>query len=129
MKAGLSEQEERLIAIVATAAIATGKQVNAPSEEGISLGKEAARFADAELAKRKENFPNHIERCATCAFRLGTAANGCASTLMDAMKCIIEGRDEFLCHEREHHQCVGYAVLKLGDDLGPECPWPFSNSR
>lgn len=120
--------EESFIAIVATAARHSGKHVNAPSADGVALGKEAARFADLEIGKRKQNFPNHIERCSTCAFRLGTAANGCASTLMDAMKCVIEGRDEFMCHERENHQCVGYAILKRDNDKGPECPWPFSNT-
>lgn len=125
----LSEQEQTLVAIVATAARLTGKEVNAPSDEGAVLGKEMARMADGEMEKRKANFPNHVERCATCAFRLGTVANACAPTLMDAMKCVIEGRDEFFCHEREHHQCVGYAILKRDNDRGPECPWSFSNSR
>lgn len=122
-----SEQEQSLIATVATLARLSSKEVNAPSSDGIALGKEVTRFADLELEKRKRNFPNHVERCATCAFRKGTAANGCAATLMDAMKCVIEGRDEFMCHERENHQCVGYAVLKRDDERGPECPWPFSN--
>jgi hypothetical protein len=121
----MSEQD--FIRAVATAAILSGKQVNAPSADGIALGKEVARFADFEMEKRKRNFPNHIERCATCAFRKGTAANGCTATLMDAMKCLTEGRDEFMCHERENHQCVGYAILKRDNDRGPECPWPFSS--
>jgi hypothetical protein len=121
--------EQSIIATVATAAQLSGKQVNAPCEEGATLGKEIARLTDLEMAKRKQNFPNHVERCATCAFRLGTAANACAPTLMDAMKCVIEGRDQFVCHERENHQCVGYAILKRDNDRGPECPWPFSNSH
>lgn len=122
-------QEESFIVIVATAARLSGKHVNAPSDDGFALGKEISRMTDVEIDQRKQNFPNHVERCSTCAFRKGTAANGCVTTLMDAMKCVIEGRDEFMCHERENHQCVGYAVLKRDNAEGPECPWPFSNSR
>lgn len=124
----MTTQENIIVAIAATAAHLSGKHINVPSRDGARMGKELARFADAEIAKRKQNFPHHVERCATCAFRLGTTANACVPTLMDALKCVTEGRDMFMCHERENHQCVGYAVLKRDDDRGPEMPWPFSNS-
>ena len=89
----------------------SGKRVNAPTAEGLELGAQMARFADHEMAKRKAAFPNHVERCATCAFRKGTAANGSPATLLTALECI-RGDDIFMCHEREHHDCVGYAILK-----------------
>lgn len=104
--------EETFIATtLATLAHLSRRKINMPTPEGEELGRELARLADKEMEKRKANFPNHIERCATCAFRRGTIANGSPQTLRDAVDAI-KGDGEFMCHERENHQCVGYAILK-----------------
>lgn len=100
-----------MAAVLATIAFKLGKSINAPSPEGALLGARLALWADKELSIRKEQFPNHVERCKTCAFRRGTTANQCGATLLAALDCI-QGEDEFMCHEREDHQCVGYAILK-----------------
>lgn len=96
---------------VAILAIRTGLHVNAPSTEGRQLGEQMARFADTEIAKRKLIFPNHVERCHSCAFRRGTTANQCGATLLNALSCL-RGDEIFLCHEHKDHDCVGYSVLK-----------------
>lgn len=89
---------------------------NLPTPDGIALGKELARLADASpMAGRP--------RCATCAFRGGTEANGCAPTLMDAIKS--EG-DTFWCHENEDKPCAGWAAARK--ELGGSttvAPWDF----
>lgn len=86
--------------------------------------------AEVELRKK---FPNHAERCKSCAFRLGTIPNQCAPTVMDALKCVIEKRD-FMCHEHfdadgnPTELCAGY-LLAMGAtyDLPPvETPWEYS---
>jgi hypothetical protein len=99
---------------IALVAFRSGKSVNAPSEEGRLLGEQFATFADKELSRRKIMFPNHVERCATCAFRKGTIANQCGATLLAALDCLT-GEDIFMCHERKDHDCVGYSVLKHGN--------------
>lgn len=100
------EQKVSWIAFrIALLAFKTGKSVNAPSEEGKQLGEQFARFADAEIEKRKIAFPNHVERCATCAFRRGTTANQCGATLLSALDCL-RGDDTFMCHERTDHDWV-----------------------
>lgn len=78
---------------------------NTASPEGFALGANLARFADAEIA----GLPCD-KRCATCAFRKGThLANGSVPTLMNALKCVIEGV-VFRCHEHDA-VCAGYAAL------------------
>lgn len=87
---------------------------NLPTPEGYALGAELARFAEQEIAKGKAD-----KRCATCAFRKGTDANGCAPTLMDALKLAMERRP-FYCHEA-HKCCGGWRVLVA--DVAQEAPW------
>ncbi len=84
---------------------------NMPSPEGIELGIEVARLTDGIVKD------GHADgRCATCAFRLGTFPNGCAPTLMDAMKCALEGTTTFLCHE-DGEPCGGW-VLWRAKEIG-----------
>lgn len=110
---GMTDDEKLNWIAVRLAAVAfvSGKHINAPTEEGRELGSHLARWADQELAKRKAVFPNHVERCATCAFRRGTVANQSPATLLSALECL-QGDDIFMCHERVDHDCVGYSVLK-----------------
>ena len=106
----MSDPIHPLAADLARLAFALGKTINAPSSEGKVLGEHLARWADNALKQRS---PNHIQRCATCAFRHGTYANQCTSTLVGALACLAsDDGDSFMCHEREGYQCVGYAVLK-----------------
>jgi hypothetical protein len=105
---------------------------NLPSPEGAAMGRHVARFVAAALAKRKKRYPNHKEPCGTCAFRLGTVANRCAATQMDALKCLIEG-NQFDCHEKKNEGCVcvGYFLLAEQTTLRSvgKAPWPWSLSE
>lgn len=95
---------------------------NRPCADGERLGVQLAKFASVELEKAKAKYPNHKEPCKTCAFRLGTVPNRCASTGMDALKCVME-RTEFHCHE-EDRPCVGWWLLANGPPI--VAPWPFT---
>ena len=75
---------------------------NLPTEDGAALGREMARLFDAE-----KDAP---ERCHDCAFRLGTTPNQSAPTLMDALKCVMEGVP-FNCHVEEK-PCAGYVAFR-----------------
>lgn len=88
---------------------------NLPTEEGRALGKELARLCDSALLGKPD------ERCATCAFRLGTEANGSPATLMDATKCVLE-RVPFFCHEHAR-PCAGFAAMVLTRPV--VAPWEF----
>ena len=59
---------------------------NTPTPEGRELG--------ANLARMTGEVPG---ACGDCAFRAGTRANGCAVSLMSAIKCVMEN-DPFYCH-------------------------------
>ena len=89
---------------------------NLPTPAGRLLGRQLARLCDLEEAKDLEGFPDQLPRCDDCAFRLGTRPNGCAETLMDAVKCIIEIKP-FYCHkgvkegEAPKHLCRGWLTL------------------
>jgi hypothetical protein len=87
---------------------------NEPSADGYTLGAEIARFA--EITGRAEG------RCATCAFRPGTDANGSAATTMAAVKCILE-QTPFECHERPGKLCAGFAALLDVTAEPIEAPW------
>lgn len=77
---------------------------NTRSPEGVELGREVARFADAEYARTGRD-----SRCETCAFRSGEhLANGSAVTLMSAVKCVAE-RTPFYCHETDR-PCGGWVA-------------------
>lgn len=98
---------------------------NTRSPEGAALGEQLARFADNEFNKLKEKYPNHVERCDTCAFRLGTFANQSAATTMDALKCALEG-EEFMCHEKQNEGrvCAGWYVM-ANRETPIKAPWPL----
>lgn len=99
---------------------------NVRTPEGEAIGKEHARFYEQELSKRPRELD---ERCSTCAFRLGTMANGSPTTQMDVTKCILEHVD-FMCHDkgREGVLCHGYKLMRpRKDTVARKCPWPFSD--
>jgi hypothetical protein len=90
---------------------------NEPTRDGWELGFHLAKFVDAAKLK--------ADRCVTCAFRSGTYANGCETTVMDALKCVME-RVPFQCHE-ENKLCGGYVSLCAETPTKTEMPWPFSD--
>lgn len=96
---------------------------NHRTQDGKALGKEHSRFYEQELSKRPRTLDG---RCATCAFRPDTLANGSPQTQMDVVKCIME-RVPFHCHEqgREDTLCHGYELLK--SEAPPvKVAWEFS---
>lgn len=101
---------------------------NFRSPEGAELGRHLARFCDEAEPKARLRLPELPPRCNSCAFRPGRhVANGSPATLMDALKCVIEGRI-FECHEpaREGQPCSGWAMLVLAkpEDMAyGEEPW------
>ena len=78
---------------------------NLPTPEGRELGREMARLARVEHQRQGGEEP-----CHDCAFREGTDPNGCAPTLMDAIKCAFE-REPFYCHVREGKLCTGWRLM------------------
>lgn len=90
---------------------------NLPTPEGRALGRELARLCDAVEAEDLKRFPNQQPRCNDCAFRAGTQPNGCPETLMDAIKCVVEGAP-FYCHkgmkegEKPKHLCRGWLTMQ-----------------
>lgn len=94
---------------------------NRPTEAGRALGREIARLVDAEEKKQLQLFPDQHPRCVDCAARAGTIPNGCEETLMDFLKCAIEGVD-FMCHkglregEKPHRPCMGWLILQRSSD-------------
>lgn len=94
---------------------------NAPTPEGRLLGEQLARLADHEEAILRERFPHAHRRCGDCALRAGTTPNGCAETLMDVVKALVE-HVPFYCHKamtpdgEPRVLCAGYAIL-AGTDL------------
>ena len=105
---------------------------NLPTPEGRALGVELARLTDAAESEIRATRSGHPERCGTCAFRAGTIPNGCPSTVMDAIKSLVEIRP-FFCHEvrqgEERPLCVGWSMAIAGNDGTPRvAPWPYSDS-
>ena len=92
---------------------------NEPTPEGRKVGAMLGALADAAEAEQRRDFPNMLPRCNDCAFRAGTLPNGCEETLMDAMKCAVEGKP-FYCHkglkegEAPKRLCSGVMVLYTG---------------
>lgn len=89
---------------------------NRPTPEGQELGSHLARL-----------FGDVPGRCQSCAFRAGTIPNGCPTTVMDALKCLLE-KVPFTCHEDKSDDprlCAGYAAM-LDENPPVEVPWPFS---
>ena len=105
---------------------------NHVSPEGYELGNALARFCDDAEPLARLRMPELAPRCQSCAFRAGKhLASGSPYTQMDALKCVVEGK-EFFCHqpEREGHLCSGWAMMMLTKTM-PEfhkVPWDFSSS-
>lgn len=106
---------------------------NRPTPEGVALGTQMARFADIAEKRQLKEFPDMQKRCGTCAFRLGTVANGCPPTLADAIKAITE-KDMFACHEKPNREepvnpCVGFMLLlsECRDVPVRHVPWEYSH--
>ncbi len=91
---------------------------NRPTPEGRELGKHMARLCDQELAGKRDG------RCDTCAFRSGDhVANGSPETLMDALKCSLEGTP-FWCHEHDR-PCAGWQAMRTHKGEQLQAPWDF----
>lgn len=100
-----------------------GHILNEPDDAGRALGAQMARICEQEIATRIAEGKSDPARCDTCAYRAGTYANGCVGTLMDALKCAMEGVT-FYCHE-DDKPCRGAALMQF-DNPQPGCaPWPF----
>lgn len=94
---------------------------NRPSPEGRMLGEQLARLTDKAEAESRARFPNHKRRCKSCAFTAGTVPNGCLPTVMDALKCVVDGTP-FHCHQEFDDQgvptdlCAGWAIASMASD-------------
>ena len=116
---------------------------NVPTPEGREIGKELAwmtKQARADLVKRlgQEAVAGLLpEPCRSCAFRGGTFPNGCSGTVLDALKCVMEGVP-FYCHQSPQNEdgrhtglCHGYLTARtalVGKTALPT-PWPFSHEH
>lgn len=102
---------------------------NYRTDEGAEIGKKLAQWCDDAEPKARLRMPELPPRCNSCAFRAGKhLASGSPATQMDALKCVMEGR-EFCCHEpaREGALCSGWAMFLLAKDEADfvEVPWDF----
>lgn len=101
------------------------------SPVGQAAGAQLVRLVEPAIARlAAEGEPD--ERCKSCAFRAGTVPNGCAQTMMDALKCVIEDVP-FLCHVNTYRDgspkiCHGWfaAAWARGDAPAGKAPWHFS---
>jgi len=101
---------------------------NKPSPDGYALGEQLDRFCAQEIKRYKQSGLAVPRRCNSCAFRKGTAPNGCVPTVMDALKCALEGVP-FFCHEHRRVEepplCAGWMLL-AGREGEASAPWPFA---
>jgi hypothetical protein len=102
---------------------------NVPTPEGREAGVHLARMTEPAIQRlAAEGEPD--ERCSTCAFRAGTLPNGCPGTVMDAIKCGLEG-EPFYCHDRRRagQTCHGWFAMRYAlDGKTTKTGWPFSFS-
>ena len=96
--------------------------LNRPTPEGLELGSELVRLIEPVI---KRIFWDTDPRCSSCAFRAGTIPNGCPTTLMDALKCAMEG-DPFYCHMGEKPLCAGWVAMRDGMDGVRPVPWAYT---
>lgn len=88
---------------------------------GRRIGAVLARLADRSEVEMRKAFPDNHPRCNDCAFRAGTRPNGCLETVLEATKCVVEGRP-FYCHkgvkdgEKPKVLCAGAALLYEGPE-------------
>lgn len=107
--------------------------LNRPTPRGRELGRYLAKLADKAEGNSSKRFPDQVKRCSSCAFRGGTIPNGCEETLMDAIKCVMEGY-AFYCHETKGDDkplCAGW-VQSQGELIGKPkipTPWPFTHDK
>lgn len=104
------------------------------SVEGIEISLMVAKIVEPEIQKLIEQ-GEPDERCATCAFKHGTIPSSCHQTMLDAVKCLLEGK-VFYCHAKTigtgewlgPQVCHGYyaARQRVKDDAPVEVGWEFS---
>lgn len=82
---------------------------NLPCEAGAELGREVARLTETARLQLVQQNRTVRPMCNECAFREGTYPNRCAATVMDAIKCLVEG-EMFYCHKG------------IADDADPKVP-------
>ena len=104
---------------------------NHTTPEGRELGAQMAKWCDDAEPAARLRMPELPPRCSSCAFRAGPhLANGSPLTLMDALKCLVEGH-EFQCHDvhREGSPCSGWAMFMLANDRADfgVAPWDFTS--
>jgi hypothetical protein len=69
-----------------------------------------------EIERYYRENPDAPKMCDGCAYREGTQANGCVSSLMDAIKASAEG-EEFYCHkgiglgDEPKRLCAGFVAV------------------
>lgn len=106
---------------------------NQPTPEGIAIGAQMARLSDREIQKLIQSGEcDKDQRCASCAFRLGTVPNGCLPTQLDAVKAVFE-RQAFHCHHVPKEMlgnvvCAGwFAAVQATKGTPPiTVPWGYS---
>jgi hypothetical protein len=104
------------------------------SPEGAALGEQIARLCDVEERKQLARFPDQQPRCVDCAARKGTLPNQSAETLMDFVKCVVEGVP-FYCHkgmrddEEPRRICAGWMVLASTGSVAANVFGDGANSR
>jgi hypothetical protein len=98
------------------------------------LGKHMARLCDVAEPDARLKMPKLLPRCHSCAFKAGEhLPNNQATTLMDAIKCVMEGH-EFYCHQKDRKGCLcsGWAMMMLAKskpDFVEKVDWDFSDEE
>jgi hypothetical protein len=112
-------------------ALEEAKRLGRVTPQSIEVGRHVARMAESAVS-RVAAMGDPDERCATCAFRLGTVPNQCGDTLSDALKCVVE-KEPFYCHDkkRKGFPCHGWfaAAVITKDMPAGKAPWPFSHEE
>lgn len=122
---------------------APGQIRNRPDVSGEFFGRHLAKMAEDAAPAYRASFAAQgmpvPQRCSTCAFRLGTVPNRCLATVQDALKCAMERKVDFACHDKDaqtpdgRHVCVGWAMVvtkAVLDERPPiPCAWKFSDGE
>ena len=82
------------------------------------IGENIARITEPAIAMLAAiGLPD--ERCRACTFRAGSLSNGCLNTVLDAIKCVMEGhRIECRDGRRTGETCHGWLAARV--DLNSE---------